>query len=117
MSIYRDNNSEYKKRDKILEVLGFSSYKDYQTSPLWKRIRGRVLREHKECILCGKTADTVHHLKYTPENLLGKSTEGLCSLCRSCHCKVEFTYGGRKLPFKYALKKFLRLFLKRKKKK
>ena len=108
--------SEYQKRDKILTTLGFSSYTVYQQSPLWQKIRGKVLRKNQYCALCGDIANTVHHLKYTPENLIGKNIKGLCSLCKGCHCKVELAPGGRKLPFKYSLKKFFRLLLKYKKK-
>lgn len=99
----------YKDRDVILLALGFPSYTVYLVSTLWVRIRSRRLKyDEYTCILCGSPSFCVHHIDYTEENLSGESLEGLVSLCRSCHVKVEFAKNGSKRSLPRAKKIFLK---------
>lgn len=62
----------YSLRDKNLRLLGFSSYKEYLKSQLWKNIKIR-LREiaGDNCVCCGKTSQAIHHESYDLEDLNG----------------------------------------------
>jgi hypothetical protein len=72
-------------------------YRDYLASPLWRRIRRRVLkRDGKRCARCGGEAVVVHHRSYAPRVLDGLADEWLASLCEGCHHIVEFDDFGRR---------------------
>lgn len=63
---------------------------DYQTeylnSPLWRKIKRRVLtRDKKKCVFCEGPAQTVHHRSYDRDVLEGKADQMLVSLCDACH--------------------------------
>lgn len=73
------------------------SHSEYLATPLWKKIRGRVLRRDKrKCVRCGARAGEVHHRSYAREVLEGNADHLLVSLCRGCHEVVEFDESGRK---------------------
>lgn len=94
----------YKKRKEVLKILGFLTYKDYLKSELWQEIIEKMFYYYKEkCFCCKrKSCLSVHHEKYTEENMSSKSLEHLFLLCRKCHYVVEFTKSGvkRKRPIK-----------------
>jgi len=86
---------DYKERDKILLGLGYSSYKNYLHSPLWKKIRTKVIqRANGLCEIsgCNAAASQVHHLVYSQQILLGykRKLRHLIAVCRSCHTHGEF---------------------------
>lgn len=84
----------------ILAKLGFATYDAYIASGFWKRIRLRVLEFYNwTCRDCGRTAHQVHHVRYTPENLAGKTLVGMIALCYGCHLRrhgiTKFAHGRR----------------------
>jgi hypothetical protein len=83
-------------RQGYLRDLGFGAYLDYLESDLWRSIRERVFAESRECFACGRYATQVHHERYTPENLSGRSLAGLWRVCGSCHHLAEFSKDGSK---------------------
>ena len=88
---------EYRERDRVLGALGFGSYDEYLTSPLWRDIRLRKLKEDGHCYGCGRPGCwQVHHADYSRETLLGESLIGLRTICDGCHRWAEF-FGGCKL--------------------
>lgn len=83
-------------RDTILARLGYGDYESYLYSPLWRKIRRRVLkRDGSTCTRCGDRATQVHHLAYTEAVLKGEDDAQLVSVCKPCHEKVEFADEGR----------------------
>jgi hypothetical protein len=83
-------------RDSILSRMGYSSYDAYRNSPLWRKIRKRILqRDGKLCIRCGDPATEVHHRNYMEPVLCGDDDVSLVSLCRGCHETVERDKEGR----------------------
>lgn len=94
--------SKYTTRDEYLKLLGFRSYADYLNSPLWKKIRKRVLRRSKHrCEVCGGVAKQVHHRSYTNQTLLGRRDDFLVAVCGDCHVAAEFD-GDRKVSLSEA---------------
>jgi hypothetical protein len=79
----------YEIRDAILTDMGYRSYADYLLSGLWQKIRSGVLSKDVWCAACGERAREVHHRSYTRENLSGESSEGLVSICGTCHESIE----------------------------
>ena len=89
--------NQYRSRDYLLKKMGFKSYAAYLQSPLWKKIRTKVLERDKyECYCCLERADQVHHSIYDIHQLSGGSLKGLFSLCSFCHRKIEFDEKGVK---------------------
>lgn len=87
----------YAGRDSILKKMGYSSYKEYLKSDLWKDIRARCMRiNHGACSVCSNMATNIHHNRYTLETLDGVSLKELFPLCRPCHEKIEFKDDGTK---------------------
>ncbi len=81
-------------RDAILKSLGHGSYESYLLSPLWQRIRRRILkRDKRECVRCAAKATQVHHLAYTELVLKGEDDTQLVSVCAECHERIEFDAG------------------------
>lgn len=61
------------------------TYKDYLLSPEWHLLRKqRLAMDNYECVLCGTSADQVHHRRY-PETLGDETVNDLVSLCFECH--------------------------------
>lgn len=88
---------DYEQRDANLKKIGFDKYADYLASPLWSRIRKKVLdRNDGQCLVCGCDAVEIHHTSYIIEVLLGWDIEKLLPLCRTCHQLAEFSTDGRK---------------------
>lgn len=87
----------YLARWKILQSMGFKDYPTYLLSDLWATIRTKVLvREAYLCQTCGEPANTVHHLGYGRNTLLGNKLTALVAVCGRCHWKIEFWAPGVK---------------------
>lgn len=87
----------YKIRNKHLRNMGFSSYRKYLDSPLWKSIRSEVMVANPLCWACRKCrAIEVHHSSYDLDVLQGRDLRYLIPLCYSCHDCGEFSHTGRK---------------------
>jgi hypothetical protein len=81
-----------------LSSLGFSSYREYLKSDLWKTIRKRVVRrDGGKCRVCEAKAQCVHHVRYKKSTLIGNGDKWLVSLCHDCHHAVEFDSAGNKI--------------------
>lgn len=90
-------------RCRVFREFGFVSYEEYLASPLWKKIRDRVLdRDGHLCCRCGKTATQVHHKSYREPVILGDDDGDLVSVCSHCHEFAEFDETGKKLSTKEA---------------
>lgn len=86
----------YKARNRRLLELGFSSYKEYLDSDLWKYIRKTVLENAKhKCAKCGERANQVHHLRYDIKTLAGARWSYLIAVCRKCHHEAEMVEGTK----------------------
>jgi hypothetical protein len=82
-------------REEILELLGYSSYENYLSRVLWKRIKQRVLeRDDATCRRCKGKATLVHHRSYSRDVLEGLDDSQLVSICEGCHHVVEFYDNG-----------------------
>jgi hypothetical protein len=89
--------TEYERRDATLRTMGYESYSRYLASPLWRKIRARVLKDFDgECFLCHESAAQVHHRSYDEATLKGDDTTQLVAICRTCHELGEFDSRGRK---------------------
>jgi len=74
-------------------------YAAYLASDLWKDIRARVLaRDNYLCQACFNKAEQVHHKDYKQATKQGECLDGLISLCRSCHVKIEFNGKQKNCP-------------------
>lgn len=94
----KENGLSYASRDRVLQELGFSSYSEYLSSDLWRKIRKRVISRYgNQCRICGFPYDNIHHLRYDWKTLSGKSLVNLVPLCRDCHKSLEFK-DGKKVP-------------------
>lgn len=101
--------TQQRARDKHLKKLGYSSYREYLLSDLWRLTRHKAMRRAKyECELCGARADVVHHRGYAMGILLG-DTHPLVALCRAHHEEIEFTADGNKRQLHRANQKLLKL--------
>lgn len=92
----------YDSRNRILFVLGFSTYKAYLRSSMWKHAKTKALHEKGgKCMWCEKRAVTAHHSRYDIETLKGTTTKHLWPICETCHHKAEF-YNNTKTGLKEA---------------
>lgn len=67
------------------------NYESYRLTPLWRKIRRRVLkRDGGTCLRCGGRATQAHHRRYTDAALQGEDDSVIVSLCRPCHYTVHF---------------------------
>lgn len=97
----------YKSRNKNLKNLGYSTYRAYLASPLWKEIRERVFRHHgRLCNVCGRRATQVHHIRYGVADLTGVRLRFMRPICEGCHVSVEFTECGSKTTVAKAKKRY-----------
>ena len=88
--------SEYARRTEALFELGFTDYKQYCRSKLWKSIRSAQLEKYPMCYGCViRPANQVHHAHYSLEILSGLTSDGLWSLCARCHRGCEFSRQGK----------------------
>ena len=92
----------YLERQHVIQQLGFSNYKEYLQSDLWKIIRKHILARdayHCRARRCNNRTNEVHHFTYDSATLIGRSPYTLVSLCRECHYSIEFD-GDKKRPLK-----------------
>jgi hypothetical protein len=87
---------KYDRRARVLQKLGYRSYREYLASDDWKAIRSRVLATAKGCLLCDRPAAVVHHVKYSEPVLLGLDDARLAPLCHQCHESLEIDADGHK---------------------
>jgi hypothetical protein len=100
-----EEQQAYAERNAIIQQLGFSSYKVYLQSELWKSIRRQILLPHTRCRSCGKKATTLHHSRYKLEDMNGKCLTYLLPVCQGCHHKAEFNKKGEKIGVERATNK------------
>ncbi len=94
---HRRKTPDYEIRAVALRKLGFRCYRDYLDSPLWRKIRAKVLpRNEGRCAFCGAPATQVHHRAYTYRVLRGLKPNLLVQCCGTCHKDIEFWLDGRK---------------------
>jgi hypothetical protein len=93
--------SIYSARRTLLLSIGFSSYREYLSSCLWRTLRETVLSESGGlCEFCRCPATQVHHSRYDIATLTGDSLDGLHPVCGACHRNGEFFPSGDKCtPF------------------
>ena len=82
-----DLTQKYQQREESLRVLGFSSYEQYLSSPIWYFLRKMVMKSSRGmCRGCYiNKATQVHHMSYSPRVLLGHRLEKLVPVCAMCH--------------------------------
>lgn len=91
------NKENYAERAIALDRLKFGSYEDYLSSKLWQTIRERVIElKGKQCSLCPKRYECIHHHSYRRDVLSGKNIQPLFPLCHSCHEQIEFSDGHKR---------------------
>ncbi len=91
--------NQYRRRARNLEKLGFSSYREYLASDLWREIRLRVLkRDGFVCQRCKGRATQVHHRKYVMKAMDGTNIGLLTSLCADCHKFCEWDGDRKTMP-------------------
>lgn len=87
----RRKEDGYGNRNAALTVMGYSSYDEYLSSPLWREIRDKIrARDHGKCRACGGNGSEVHHRAYYLQVLEGKALGELVLLCETCHGLIEF---------------------------
>lgn len=75
------------------------TYAEYLKSPLWAKIRRRVLkRDGQACRSCGRRATQVHHGEYTPGTMSGSDLTMLFAICGPCHLEATFGPTGKRSP-------------------
>lgn len=87
---------DYEERNIVLREMGFATYAEYLTSPLWQAIRTKALANRKTCSVCGEPATEVHHRSYSRDVMTGKDVGSLMPLCATCHDLGEFSTDGVK---------------------
>ncbi len=93
----KGNPPTYGQRNALLVRLGYKTYSDYLQSDLWRGIRAKGFKEHgTACRLCEAETDTLHHISYGEDVLLGANLQQLVPLCRTCHTLVEVRDNGKK---------------------
>lgn len=88
--------NRYAQRDEVLRQMGYSSYREYLASPLWKKIKARLFKVCDRCP-CGAPATEAHHRTYKRRYLegRGKLHKFVVPVCRSCHQSIEFDGTGK----------------------
>lgn len=101
--------NRYAQRDKVLLEMGFSSYREYLDSKLWKSIRARIFRVCSICV-CGEPATECHHRSYKRRYLEGRGRihKYITPVCRKCHQQIEFE-GSEKMSLGWANARLLKI--------
>jgi hypothetical protein len=95
------SKSQRKERSDVLFRLGFSDYKSYLKSDLWKDVRKKVMeRDQYRCKFCNKKATHVHHEHYNLDTMSGKNLRHLHSVCKDCHENGHNPWDGAVKPRK-----------------
>jgi hypothetical protein len=85
------SNNHFKLRSKMLQKLGFPTYRDYLSSQWWITRRREFEASHPaRCRYCGGAADDLHHKTY--KRLGAELDADLEWVCRDHHAEVH-TYG------------------------
>jgi len=94
--------NRYQQRDAVLLQMGYASYKAYLSSPLWRKIRSRLMKVCGTCV-CGQPATQFHHRTYKRRYLggRGKIHKYITPVCAKCHKEIEFD-GSEKLSLGWA---------------
>lgn len=102
--------NHYDRRDSNLRSLGFSSYREYLMSDLWRQVKIKAFQKHgNKCIGCGGMAQTFHHTRYFQSVLKGENLGYLKPICHDCHREIEFhERTGKKMKITYANKILIR---------
>lgn len=97
LDIWLQRADPYDVRGYHVHQLGFASYADYLSSPMWWKIRRRVMEQHEcRCAFCLAPATAVHHASYKKAVLNGSDISPLYPVCEACHHFGEFAEDGRK---------------------
>lgn len=89
---FNNGGGSYSSRNRFLMELGFTSYRQYLESDLWKEVKAEVFkRKGRYCLLCGCPASEVHHNRYHKNDLDGSKIKFLIPICRGCHLSLEFS--------------------------
>ena len=108
----KQKEKEQAAKAKGYELAGFTSYKEYLNSPLWKEIRRKALQKRKHvCCGCGNRASQIHHSSYKEDVMLDEGRY-LYALCSDCHKYIEFN-NGKKNSLEEANRKLLDLIKQR----
>ncbi len=77
--------------------------KDYEL----EKIRPQVIeRDHKQCVLCGKPYQEIHHISYRSSSSLHQhALNNVCCLCWECH-RLR-VHGVESKAYRELLKKIL----------
>ena len=88
--------NRYAQRDAVLREMGFANYDEYLRSPLWAKIKRRLLKVCDRCP-CGAPATEFHHRSYKRRYLegRGKVTKFIVPICRRHHEHIEFDELGK----------------------
>lgn len=86
----------YSMRAESLKLLGFTSYKQYLSSPLWSKVKVEVLKKSQHCFRCHRIAKTLHHASYDVETMAGRDHSRLFSICMGCHKRAEINSNNEK---------------------
>jgi len=94
--------NRYEQRNAVLRSMGYESYASYLLSPLWKRIRAKLIKVCAVCV-CGQPATEFHHRTYKRRYMegRGKIHKFIIPVCRKCHGSIEFE-GSEKLSLGWA---------------
>jgi hypothetical protein len=86
----RTNQSVLILRKQILKDIGFKSYQQYLSSPLWKTIRKHIWkRDCGICRACPNKAKCIHHMSYSNYTFQGMAPHLLVCLCDKHHKQVH----------------------------
>ena len=97
LNAWLSNGDAYAIRSYYVHELGFASYAAYLSSPLWWKIRRRVMERHDgKCAFCLAPATAVHHASYKKAVLKGADISQLYPVCNDCHQFGEFDELDRK---------------------
>ncbi len=81
--------------DRFLKAAaGIKGYKTFLKTSTYRQKVMQALNCHPNCRVCGAVATATFYSKWTPENLLGDSLDGLESLCLICEHKILFNDKG-----------------------
>ncbi len=97
--------TSYKEREETLKLIQFEDYETYRNSDRWREIKAYVYQEKGDkCMICGGTAQVIHHTRYHVTDLLGLCSEHLHPLCHKCHELVEMDprWGKRTMAAAFA---------------
>ena len=83
-------------------IANATDYEQYRQSHHWKDLRTRTLDKYKNCIVCSRPSEDIHHNKY--HGVLFREQVGVdvVAMCRNCHTKF---HNDNKVANYYELKR------------